>query len=227
MNAMAEAVSPAVRPASPLATEQRVILHNVSWETYERLLIEHEGGNTRFTYDRGDLEIMVLWADHENYKDKIVMLINNLAVEFGIDFESFGSTTFQREDLARGFEPDACFYFQNVARVRRKKRLDLTIDPPPDLVIEIDIAHPSLNKFPIFAAVGVPEVWRYDGSTLTIFTLKNGNYQTSKSSTMLSGLTGQMIARFLQESQTMSLLAWVLHLREWVRTHQTQRKPQS
>jgi Uma2 family endonuclease len=158
MSATLELNAPPVDQTSTSEAVQKVLLHGVSWETYERLLSEPEGSNTRFTYDQGALEIMVLSAEHENCKDMIFLLINVLAAEFGIDVDSFGSTTFRREDLERGFEPDACFYFQNVEHVRGKKRLDLTLDLPPDLVVEVDIAHPSLDKFPLFAAIGIPEI---------------------------------------------------------------------
>ena len=152
---------------------QRVILHGVGWETYERLLADFRDSHAaRFPYDQERLEIMVLSAEHEEDKDVLTLLVNVLAEEMDIDVRSFGSATFQQEDLERGFESDACFYIAYEAQVRGKKKLDLTIDPPPDLVIEIDITSPSLNKFPIFAAIGcLPEVWRYDGKRLMIFTL--------------------------------------------------------
>ena len=154
-----------------------MILDRVSWETYEQLLNENgDNSSTHFTYDQGLLEIRVLSAEHENYKDFISLLINVIAEEMGIDVASYGSTTFKRKDLARGFEPDACFYIQNEARMRGKKRIDLDVDPAPDLVIEIDITNPSLNKFPIFASLGVAEIWRYDGDRVGIFLLQAGQY---------------------------------------------------
>jgi Uma2 family endonuclease len=201
---------------------QRVLLQGVSWETYERLLADFVDSHAvHFAYDQGMLEIMVLSAEHERYNDLLFLLINVIAEELNIDIESFGSTTFRREDLARGFELDSCFYIQQEAQVRGKKQLDLTVDPPPDLVIEIDITHPSLNKFPIFAAVGVPEIWRYDGTIVTIFSLTGDHHRSRKSSAVLPGVTAQMLTRFMTESQTMARIAWLRRLREWVRTHAT------
>ena len=124
--------------------DQGIVLEGISWETYERLLSEHqESAGTRFTFDQGRLEIMVLSAKHERYKDLLVLLINVLAEELDIDLSSFGSTTFRRHDLERGFEPDACFYIQHADQVSAKDRLDLSVDPAPELVVEIDITSSS------------------------------------------------------------------------------------
>ena len=127
--------------------EQRVLLHNVGWDTYESLLAAHQDMSTpRFTYDQGRLEITSPSAEHEQFKDVLALLVNVVAEEKVVDLEGFGSTTFRREDVEQGFEADACFYIENVKRVRGKPSLDLAEDPPPDLVIEIDITHPSLNN---------------------------------------------------------------------------------
>lgn len=196
--------------------EQKVILSNVSWETYHRLLIEHdEQSHTRFNYDRGVLEIMVLSAEHERLKHTLATLVELLAGELGIDVDGVGSTTFRREDLARGFEADAAFYAQNAAAVANKLRIDLTEDPPPDLVIEIDITSPSLDKFPIFAAMGVPEVWRYDHARVAIFKLEAGQYVESDTSLMLVGVTGDALSQLLEASKAMKRTAWLRRVREW------------
>jgi Uma2 family endonuclease len=145
-------------PAS--TTVQCVILDGISWETYERLLNEHgESGGTHFTYDRGRLEIMVLSAAHKALKHALEVLVEIFAEELNIDVRGFGSTTFRRADLHRGFEPDACFYIRQEPHVRGKREIRLPVDPPPDLIIEIDISSPSLDKLPLFATLGVPEVW--------------------------------------------------------------------
>src|SRR6266700_436280 len=154
----------------PEQTTQRVILRRVSWETYERLLAEHEQcSSPRFTYDRGVLEIMSPSIRHERLNRSLATMCEVIAEELHIELDNAGSTTFKREDLTRGFEPDSCFYVQNVERVRDRDQIDLTVGPPPDLVIEIDISSSSLDRFPIFANIGVPEVWRYDGTRLIIF----------------------------------------------------------
>jgi len=154
--------------------EGRVTLRNVSWETYKMLVEEDPGRSApRFFYDRGVLEIVSPSFEHEQIADIIALLVDRLAMELEIDVTGARSTTFDREDLARGFEPDASFYFsENAAKVRGKRRLSLDAgDPPPDLVVEVDITSPSASKLPIYARLGVPEVWRHDGEAATILVL--------------------------------------------------------
>jgi Uma2 family endonuclease len=198
--------------------EQRVLLANISWDTYERLLSAHRDVSApRFTYNQGQLEIMSPSAEHERSKELIALLVNIVAEEMAIDVEGFGSTTFRREDLERGFEPDACFYIKNVSRVRGKANLDLSVDPPPDLIIEIDITHPSINKFSIFARLGVPEVWQYDANQLNIFLLSGESYLKQEESVALPILTSAIISNFIKESQTIERPVWLRQLRAWAR----------
>jgi Uma2 family endonuclease len=139
--------------------EQRTILHNISWETYQRLLADHADSSApRFAYDRGTLEIMSPLAEHEEPNRAIALLVEVVAEELGRDLRNLGSTTLKRADVRRGVEPDSCFYLQNEPRVRGKTDINLGLDPPPDLVVEIDITSPSLDKLPIYAELGVPEV---------------------------------------------------------------------
>jgi Uma2 family endonuclease len=200
--------------------EQRVILHNVRWETYERLLADLQDSSApRLTYDRGTLEIMSPSSEHERYNRTIAQVVEELAVEMEIDLDNLGSTTFRREDLDRGFEPDSCFYIQNATRVRSKKRIDLTTDPPPDLVIEVDITSPSLDKFSIFAQVGVPEVWRYDGNKLTIFGLVADDYQERNTSIAFTLVSSADVTDFIKESESVTRPEWIRKLRGWAREH--------
>ena len=199
--------------------EQRIILRTISWETYERLLAENtDSSNPRFTYDRGVLEIMSPSAEHEEINHVLTLLVNIVAEELDIDVRGFGSTTFRREDLARGFEPDSCFYIQSVARISGRTTLDLVMDPPPDLVIEIDLTNSSLDKFPIYAQVGVPEIWRYDGSELRIFYLENTLYVAHNASAALSVLTRDVLSQFLAESKSLRRTAWIRRVRNWIQT---------
>ncbi len=131
--------------------------------------------------------------------------------------EDLGSTTFRREDLERGFEPDSCFYIENKGRIRGKGRIDLTVDPPPDLVIEIDITSPSLDKVPIYARMKVPEVWRFDGQRLAILALEGTVYVESAQSTVLPPLTGATLSDFIGKSKSMKRTAWLRTVREWAR----------
>lgn len=191
-----------------------IVLDGISWETYARLLEEYKGGaGTRFTYDQGRLEIVVLSARHEKYKDLLTLLVNVLADCLGIDIESFGSTTFRRADLSRGFEPDACFYIQHAAQVRGKDELDLDIDPPPDLVVEIDISHGSLDKFPLYAAVGVAEIWRWNGEEVTVYGLDGVEYNAREASLVLPGVRGTTLSELMVESQRLKRTDWLKKVR--------------
>jgi Uma2 family endonuclease len=196
-------------------------LYDVSWETYERLLAEHqESSGTHFTYDQGRLEIMVLSTKHERPNHILALLVETLAEEMGIDVDGLGSTTFKREDLARGFEPDSCFYIQNAERVRGKEEIDLTVDPPPDLIIEIDITSPSLEKFPLFAALGIPEVWRYSGARVSIFGLETGEYVERVESMALPKVTSAILTEFVQQGTQLKRTIWLRRVREWIRQQQ-------
>jgi len=198
---------------------QRVVLNHVSWETYESLLADHlDCSSPRFTYDRGMLEIMSPSAEHEEANRTIATLVEVVAEELRIRFRNLGSTTFRREDLKRGFEPDSCFYIQSVERIRGKKKIDLTIDPPPDLIIEIDITSESLAKLPIYAKIGVPEIWRYESERVIILKLEGDGYIESDESLALPGVTSAVLSGFIEDSDILDRLEWLKKLRAWARS---------
>ncbi|MGI9303569.1 MAG: Uma2 family endonuclease [Gammaproteobacteria bacterium] len=198
--------------------EQQVVVRSVSWETYEKLLADLiDQSSPRLYYDRGTLEIMSPSAEHERANRLLALLIDLVAEELDIDIESLGSTTFKREDLARGFEPDSCFYVQNESRIRGKNTPDLTIDPPPDLIVEIDITNGSLEKFPLYAEVGVPEIWRYDGRRFCIHQLTVDHYIESETSAVFPLVTRTVIAESLMQSTTLGRTALIRTFREKIR----------
>ena len=200
--------------------EQRVILHNVRWETYERLLAEHADSSApRFTYDRGELEIMSPSPEHERVNRRLAQLVLALTEEMGVEAEDLGSTTFRREDLKRGFEPDSCFYIENEELIYGKDRVDLSVDPPPDLVIEIDITSPSISKLPIYAQMGVPEVWRYDGEHLTMWKLEGSRYTEITESLALPSLTNAVVSDFAEKSKSTKRTTWLMAVSEWAQSH--------
>jgi Uma2 family endonuclease len=200
------------------APEQRVVMTGVSWATYERLLADlKDSSSPRVTFDRGVMEVMSPSAEHEESNRTIALLVEVLAEEFGLDVRDLGSTTFKREDLGRGFEPDSCFYIRNEARMRGKKEVDLTVDPPPDLVVEVDITSPSLGKLPIYAAIGVPEIWRYDGQAVTILRLEGGGYAEADESVALPRVIGGELLRFIRESESKGRREWLSGVRAWAR----------
>jgi Uma2 family endonuclease len=200
------------------APEQRIVLHGVTWETFERLLADQADRSApRFAYDRGDLENVSPSAEHEIVNRTLALLVELVASELGIEVLDVGSMTCKRRDLQRGFEPDSSFYVQNEDRVRGKTQIDIALDPPPDLVIEIDITHGTIAKLPIFAAVGVPEVWRWDGNRALILHLAENEYHDAVRSQSLPVLTSEDLTALLHESFSMRRTAWTHHVREWTR----------
>ena len=193
--------------ASP--AEQRVVLNNVSWETYERLLEDYiDSSAPRFTYDQGVLEIMTPSAEHEWYNQLVSDLVKLLARDLRIDVLDLGSTTFKRAAAKQGFEPDSCFYVTHIQEVRGRERLDMAVDPSPDIVVEVVVTHPSVSKFPICAEFGIPEIWTYDGSRLTMHQLRGAEYVEIPSSHILRGLKSQQLGEFLELGKTLDSLAW-------------------
>ncbi len=210
--------------------EHRVLLPNTGWGTYESLLAEREERRKpRFFYDRGVLEILSPSAEHDMTSRIIAALVELLAEEADDDIENAGSTTFKREDLARGFEPDECFYFgTNAARVREivagKGNIELDAgDPAPDLVVEVDVTSPSLDKLPIYAHLGVTEVWRHDGGRLVILGLadesgsREPRYAEMSESAFLPGVHGDALTRLVAEGLTLDRRAWRRRVRESAR----------
>jgi Uma2 family endonuclease len=199
--------------------QQQVTLQGVGWATYQSLLkdLENDSGK-RLTYDRGTLEIMVPLPPHESYKKLIGRFVETATEEAETEIRSLGSTTWSREDLARGLEADECYYIQNEPLVRGKQEIDLSQDPPPDLAIEINHASSSIDLLAIYAALRVPEVWRYDGTTFTILVLDGDQYIPRQDSKMLPVITQADLARFLAMSQTMGETSLIRAFRQWLRT---------
>jgi Uma2 family endonuclease len=201
--------------------QQTLILHDISWETYERLLADHADRSApRFTYDQGALEIMSPVPEHERYRWALERLVEIVAERRGLDYVNLGSTTFKREDIQRGFEPDGCFYIRHAAEMKARDRIDLSVDPPPELVIEVAITHTSLSKLPIFAQFGVTEVWRYDGERFDVWVLEEGRYAPSERSDLLPIISADAISRLLEEGKEegISGVDWVRRVRAWTRT---------
>jgi Uma2 family endonuclease len=195
-----------------------VILLHVKWDTYERLLGDDEERRIpRMTYDHGVLELVTPSKPHEVDAATITRFVDIVAAVLGIPIQSTASTTFRRQDLERGFEPDASFYIQNEPRVRNRRQVDLTVDPPPDVVLEMEMSRSALDKLPLFASMGIPEVWRCDGQRVTILRLEQDGYRESSSSRSLPVLTSEDLTRFLAESRTMLSPDWFQAVSDWAR----------
>ncbi|WP_427160920.1 Uma2 family endonuclease [Aliinostoc sp. HNIBRCY26] len=200
------------------ASEQRVVLRNISWQTFETMLADMgEDRTSQMTYDQGTLEIMTPLFSHEYWKCLIERLIFVLGEELNLEILPAGSTTFKREDLRRGAEPDGSYYIRNAVLMRNKTEIDLNTDPPPDLVVEIDLTSSSLDKFQIYASLGVAELWRYDDGLFYIYQLQQGQYIECNSSPMFNQLALTEIPKFLEESQRIGVMAMTRNFRNWVR----------
>lgn len=196
----------------------RVVLHNISWQQFENLLKDlGDHRAARIAYDQGTLEIMTPLPEHEYFKETIGDAVKDIAEALELDYESYGSTTWRREVAQAGLEPDNCFYFQNEALVRGKLDFDLNSDPPPDLALEIDITSKSLNRFPIYARLGVPELWCYDDGMLKIYHLQDEEYVEAETSLVFPMLDIRELPHLIQTNRNSGRLALRRAVREWVR----------
>lgn len=205
--------------AETLLTPPAEIIHlsGISWQTYEALRSELSDRRLRLTYNRGTLEIMAPSPEHELSKEVLGRFVETLAEETDLQIYPLGSTTFSRPKLS-GAEPDKCFYIRNISAIRGKKRLDLTQDPAPDLVIEIDVTSSSLNRLQVYADLGIAEVWIYNGESLTVRQLHDGTYINCQTSQFFANLPIANIAEFLQRAEKVDYLELVKSFRRWVRS---------
>lgn len=210
---------PVIEAKEALSAEQRLTLHNVSWDTYEKILDafgEHRA--VRLHYDQGLLEFMVPLEAHENPSDVIGDFIKALVIESGLNIKSMASTTLRRQTLQKGAEPDKCYYIQNEPLVRGRT-VDLEKDPPPDLVVEVDITHADIDKNNLYASLGVPELWRFNGSVLTIYQLEQEHYQEVEISPTLPWVPKEIFYHFLQQGKTVGEAQALRELKNWIEHH--------
>jgi Uma2 family endonuclease len=198
--------------------ETRDVLQNISWQTFKAMLADMGSErNKRLAYDNGILEIMTPQMPHENSNRLIEGFVLVLCEEFGLEVKSTGSLTMTRDDLEQGAEPDSSYYIQNESLVRNQENIDLNTDPPPDLVLEVEYSRSKINKLMLYAAMGVPEFWRYNGNVLRIYTLNNGQYSQSDRSPTFAPVLVTEIPRFIQESQKIGQIAATRAFRSWVK----------
>lgn len=199
--------------------EQRITLRNISWKTYELILAAHaESSAPRFVYDRGDLEIMSPLPKHEQTTSAIETVILEAAEVLDIDAVPLRSTTFKRADLDRGFEADCCFYLGQAPTIRPSEYIDLHRDPPPDLVVEIDISRSSVNKLGLFAAFAVPEVWQHKGDRLEIHVLTGDSYVERDISVVMPGVRADEVFGLVGAAMNHRRRAWLQKVRTWAAT---------
>jgi Uma2 family endonuclease len=202
---------------SPVGDYQHFVLEDVSWKFYEQLLKEIGDRPIQVSYDGGRLEIMSPLREHEKIKKLIGRLIEMLTFRLNIEMDSSGSTTFRRREKLKGFEPDECYFIKNAAKMRGVKRWNPRRHPPPDLIVEVDITSRSIDREPIFAALGVPEVWRWDGMRLECLHLAGDHYVIRKQSLAFPFLEPGELKRFISKLHRRGENAIVREFVEWVK----------
>ncbi len=206
-----------------LSTPQtrNILRHNVSWQEFEEIIAEMgETPAARIAYDRGTLEIIMPLPEHEYFRSAIGDLIKDLADELGLDYECLGSTTWKNQAKLAGIEADDCFFIQNEAVVRQLLLVmdnDVSHYPPPDLALEIDITSKSLNREPIYARLGIPEIWRYDRGILRVYQLQGGEYQEVTSSLAFPNFPVQEIPSFIGQNISVGRRVLRQLFRDWVK----------
>ncbi|MBW4580139.1 MAG: Uma2 family endonuclease [Tildeniella nuda ZEHNDER 1965/U140] len=196
---------------------QRLLLRDISWQAFEDILAElGDRRAARLAYSNGTLEIRMPLPEHEKAKEIIGDMVKIILEELEIDRECFGSTTFKRQEMGYGIEPDNCFYIENHAQMIGKKRLDLSIDPPPDLAIEVDVT--SKTQVSAYEALGVPEIWRYDDGKLQISVLRDRSYVESATSPTFPTIPiVEGITQFVEMSATAGTSPALRAFRQWVK----------
>jgi Uma2 family endonuclease len=209
--------SPVLNSAQQVLAD-RIVLYNISWVQFERLL-EDLGDQraARVAYDNGTLEIMTPLPEHEYFKELFGDAVKDIAEELDLDYGCYGSTTWRRRLEQAGLEPDNCFYVQHEAAIRGKLEIDLEQDPPPDLALEIDLTSKSVPRLPIYARLGVPEIWCYDDRCLTVRVLQDGDYVVADRSQVFLGLAIQELPGVIEANRSAGHRAVRRAVRDWVR----------
>jgi Uma2 family endonuclease len=201
-----------------LPAEQRVVISCVDWDTYVTISDKLGERNLRINYDGVNLEIMTTSSEHERAKHLLARLVSALTEEMDIDILGGGSMTCRREDLNRGFEPDECYWIEHETQMRGRVDFDLTRDPPPDLMLEVEISRSFVDRLSLAARLGVPEVWRWDGDTLRVMVLgSDGECSESERSRALPFLPIADLVRFLLSDVSQSETKVLRSFRAWVR----------
>ncbi len=195
---------------------KHLVQDSISWQTYQSILKDWgDERKSRLAYNQGKLEIQIPSEIHEITKAFLETIISAIVFELDIDFKATGSVTLDCKDLERGAEPDVSYYFKNANKVRGR-HIDLEKQPPPDLAIEVDITHPSASKLPIYAALGVPELWIYDGEELYIYYLIEGNYLKAESSLAFPMRSAKYITELIKRLDTNEERSIIRDLRRYL-----------
>lgn len=198
--------------------QQRTLLANISWQTFKVMLAEMGAERiTRLAYAQGLVEVMTPLMPHENSNRFIEGLVVVLCEELGLEIKRTGSLTLTRDDLECGAEPDSSYYIQNEYLVREKEDINLDFDPPPDLVLEVEYSKSKIDKLRLYASMGIPEFWRYNGSVLRVYKLELGQYIESNSSPTFATVAVTEIPKFITESRKVGEITCTRNFRNWIR----------
>ena len=201
----------------PAERTHRVVLQGISWQTYQALLLDlGDHRASRLAYDRGVLEITMPSDRHETHTKLLERMIETLTEELDLPIKGFRSTTLNREDLQRGAEPDSCYYIQNCDRIQGRT-IDLLVDPPPDLVLEVDITSPSTHKLQIYHQLVVPEIWRYVDGAVQILQRQAEAYSPCSTSPTFPFVSANLLNQFLQQSESQDDTTFIRSWRSWIR----------
>jgi len=193
-----------------------MVMASLSWETFLALAEERRGSVPRLTYSDGVLEMMSPKRKHENIGRLIGRMIEAYSEIKGIEILSVASVTVKRSDLKKAYEADESYYITNIDRVLTKEELDFEVDPPPDLVIEVELTSSAIDKLELFAAMQVREVWRHDGTSLQFYRLAGNRYQATSASVELPGLDSAVVNRFLDKGLLKGETTWIRAFRSEV-----------
>lgn len=210
---------PSIKTLLPGGT---LIYRDVAWEEYEDLLEEMGAGySARISYDHGKLEIHMPLPIHDFIKICLSDLIRAIADALEIDLNGFGSTTFKYKGWLEGVEPDSCYYLSNDPRILGIRRFDPNVPPPPpDIAIEVDVTSESLDRFPIYQQLGVPEIWRCDEQQFQFYYLTESGYVEASTSRAFPILTKQVLAQFLERCAAEGQSAALREFRAWLKSQQ-------
>ena len=204
--------------ASPASGDQWIVFHDVPWQTYLSLLEARGQGRVRLTYHQGVLEIRTLSKLHESLSEVLGGFVKVLAREYGLELQSVGSMTMRFEELQAGGEADKSYYIRHEEMVRQREEYDPAVDPPPDLVVEVDLSSSSSRRTLVFAELGIPELWQYDGEWLFFKSLsEDGKYQVVTESHSFPGLSAADLQAFIDRRGTRGEIALDEELAKWVR----------
>jgi Uma2 family endonuclease len=205
-------------PRSVSSAERRFVLHGVPWTVYEALRESEENYHVRMSYDKGTLELMSPSPTHERVKSLLRQLLEAFTVELRIPRQSLGSTTWKREEKLKGLEADECYYILNHARIRDIEEINLEVDPPPDLALEVEVSRSAVKRLGIYAALGVPEIWRWRKGMVQAYSLsRDGKYEPIEMSMNLPMLRVKDLEPFLDRKLAADQSEWILGFRRWVR----------